>query len=433
MGNTLPPPTSPPDNSKLWRSWCLYDWANSAFATVILSALFPVYFAALVPEGGVSFFGIGRPIPAASLWGYTVAGSLLAIALFAPHVGAWADRRGWQKHLFILLTSTGALCTFGLGLPFSTTLSSAMLLFMAANFSFAGANVFYNAYLPILAKPEEFDQLSSRGFALGYVGGGVMLAIAFGLILGLPRSGLATIGEATRIGFLLTGIWWFCFALPAMRHLPKVAPQEVPARNYAAIFKELLSYPDLFRFLIAFLCFNDGVQTVIAVAAVFAKTELNLGQGSILGCFLLIQFLSYPGTLAFHRLTGKLGQKKALAVGISLFTGITVYAYFMQHAWQFWLLGVGVAFILGGCQAISRSLFAQFVPPARQSEFFGFYAISNKFASIGGPVLFALIGHLTGSTRLATLALASLFVIGMLILAGVNVERGRQAALRPSS
>ncbi|PLX79309.1 MAG: MFS transporter [Desulfuromonas sp.] len=433
MKSTSPTTTASPDNHRFWRPWCLYDWANSAFATVILSALFPVYFAALVPEGGLTIPGLGKPIPAASLWGYTVAGSLLVIALFAPHVGAWADRRGWQKRLFILLTCSGAICTLGLGLPFSATLGPAMLLFMAGNFSFAGANVFYNAYLPVLAKPEEFDLLSSRGFALGYIGGGVMLAIAFGLILGLPRSGLATIGEATRFGFLLTGIWWFSFALPAMRHLPAIAPQNVPARNYSAVFRELLRYPDLFRFLIAFLCFNDGVQTVIAVAAVFAKTELNLDQGSILGCFLLIQFLSWPGTLAFNRVTGKLGQKKALIIGISMFTGITVYAYFMHHAWQFWLLGICVALILGGCQAISRSLFAQFVPPARQSEFFGFYAISNKFASIGGPILFALVGHLTGSTRLATLALASLFIIGMLILAGVDVQRGRQAALAPPS
>jgi len=427
-------PLSPDKLRRARRGWCLYDWANSAFATIILSALFPVYFASLVPPAGGRLPGLADPVPASALWGYAVSGSLLLVALAAPYTGRLADRFGWQLRLLCGFALGGAAACALLALPGRGDYLLAAGLFMLANLGFAAGNIFYNAYLPLLAGPAEMDRLSSRGFALGYIGGGVALLIAFVLILKYRVFGFADLGAASRAGFLIAGLWWGGFALPTLLWLPKVPPGvgTIPValglREYLRTFARIGRYPDLLRFLLAFLCYNDGIQTIIVVAALFGSEELGLSQGSVLACFLMIQFLAMPGTLLCERLAGRFGTLRTLQLSLLVFMAITLYAYAMHHAWEFWLLAVLVALVLGGAQALSRSLFAGLVPAGQSSEFFGFFAISNKFASILGPFLFALVKHLTGSTREAILVLLTLFVVGLWGLRSVNLERGRQAA-----
>lgn len=410
-------------------AWCLYDWANSAFATVILSAVLPVYFAAIAPLGGIPF--LRRTIPVTAFWSYTVAASMLLVAVVAPALGNLADRHALKKPLFIGFTLLGTVATSLLVLAGNGNYLLAAGLFLFANIGFAASNIFYNAFLPDLATGIEADRLSSRAYAWGYLGGGLALALIFVLIEGHAWFGIASKGAATRIGFLLTGFWWLLFAIPAFRRLregsgrPSSNRLQTPA-DYLRLARELSGYPDLLRFLLAFLLYNDGIQTIIAIAAIFASAELGLGTGAILSCYLMIQFLAMPATMLTGRLTARWGAKRLVMVTLVIFAGITVYAASMHTAMEFWLLGLLVALVLGGSQALSRSLYASLVPPARSAEFFSFFAISSKFASILGPLLFALFIDLTGSNRLAILSLAVFFVIGMILLVGVDVERGRK-------
>ena len=418
------------------RAWCLYDWANSAFATVVLAALLPVYFAALVPDGGgqLSVFGLQRTLPASALWGYAVALSLGSVAVAAPFLGAAADRGRLRRPLLIGFALIGATATACLAAAGPGDYWLALLLFIVANAGFAGGNIFYNAFLPALADDKELDRLSARGYALGYLGGGLMLLIAFVLIQWPALFGFPGKGAATRFSFLLTGLWWAGFALPAFRHLRDdllPAPAGPPLRtlrDYLKTFAALRRHRDLLRFLCAYLLFNDGIETIIAVSAIFGSEELGLSTTTILGVFLLIQFVAWPASLLYGRLAVRFGTRRALAGGLILFLLITVYAYAMRTALEFWLLGFAVALVLGGCQALSRSLYASLTPPAQSAEFFAFFGISGKFAAIIGPLLFALVIDLTGSARLAILTLATLFVAGLALLATVDVERGRQLA-----
>jgi MFS transporter, UMF1 family len=407
---------------RAWRGWCLYDWANSAFATVILAAVFPVYFASLVPAPGATLPGFSEPVPATALWGYTVSGSLLLIALLAPYFGAVADRNGWQFRILAGAAILGSSATALLFLPTAGDYLLAAGLFILANLGFAGGNVFYNAYLPHLASADEMDRLSARGFAWGYIGGGIALLLAFILITFHSLFGIATVATASRWGFLCAGIWWGVFAIGTLKSLPKLPPVSTTTQpnllqDYLKTFRDLSRYPQLLKFLLAFLCYNDGIQTIIVVSALFGSEELGMSQGTILLCFLMIQFLAMPGTLLCENLARRFGTRRSIQITLLIFIGISIYAYIMRHSWEFWLLAVLVALVLGGSQALSRSLFASLVPKERSAEFFGFYAISAKFASILGPFVFALVRQLTGSTRNGILALAVFFVIGLLLLA----------------
>ena len=414
--------------------WCLYDWANSAFATVVLATVLPVYFASLVPEQGANLFWSSQAIPATALWGYIVSFSMAAVAITAPGLGNLADRRGWRRRLLIIFCLLGSFATCGLFFAGPGQYLLAAILFILANIGFAAGNIFYNAYLPDLASGHEADRLSARGFALGYIGGGLTLLIVFLMIQKHSWFGIADQGSATRLGFLLTGVWWLFFALPAfswLKSIPITSHARYSLRtprDYLKTFVELRQYKHLGRFLVAFLIYNDGIQTIIAVSAIFAREELGLGTGTILGCFLMIQFVAMPGALLFSRLAGHFNTKRAILVSLVFFTVITVYASIMKSATEFWILGFAVAIVLGGSQALSRSLFSSMVPKSRSAEFFGFYAISSKFASIFGPLTFALLIELTGSNRIAILALVVFFVVGIVLLTGVDTEQGRLQA-----
>lgn len=432
--NDISNTSSNQNRRKAWFGWCMYDWANSAFATVILSAVLPVYFATLIPAAGakINIINFVRTVPATALWGYAVSFSMLFVVLIAPYLGAWADANRARRQLLMLFCLTGSLATGLLVLTGADDYQSVLILFIIANVCFATGNIFYNSFLPALATPSEVNILSSRGFAYGYVGGGLMLVGAFLLIRFHTWFGFADAAVATRFSFLATGLWWLVFALPAFKYVREetftgtVLPLASGLRGYLKTFTEIKKYPDLLRFLIAFLFYNDGIQTIIAVAAIFASSELNISRSAILGCFLMIQFVAMPGALLFGKMAQTVGAKTAIQIALLFFVAITLYAGTMNTALDFWLLGFVVALILGGSQAISRSLFASMLPVGKSAEFFGFYAVSGKFASIFGPLLFALIADLTGSARLAISALTCFFVIGMVLLRSVDVNRGRE-------
>jgi UMF1 family MFS transporter len=428
----------PPTKKQAWFGWCMYDWANSGFATVVLSAVLPVYFVALVPADGalISLFGWQRLIPAAALWGYAVSLSMLFVAITAPYLGALADRKNLHRKFLVFCCLIGAFATGLLFFAKPGMYMVATLLFIIANIGFAGGNVFYNAFLPKLAANHELDRLSSRGFAFGYIGGGVALLVVFAMIMGYSSLGFTDKGAATRAGFLLTGIWWLLFAIPTFRyvriHSSPILPQTLHKgiKGYFKTLAEIKNYPNLFLFLIAFLFYNDGIQTIIVVAAIFGRQELALSQGTVLACFLMIQFVAMPGTLLFGRLAENIGAQKSLYITLIMFICVTVYAYFMNKAWEFWVLGFIIAIILGGSQAVSRSLFTSLIPDGKHAEFFGFYAISAKFASVLGPFIFALITQLTGSARLSILSLTGFFVIGIILLSAVDTSQQKNLSMR---
>jgi UMF1 family MFS transporter len=422
---------SHPTKKQSWFGWCMYDWANSAFATVILSAVLPIYFVSLVPEKGaiISLFGFSHTFRAASLWGYGVSFSMLIVAITSPYLGSLADRWSSHRRFLFAYCLIGSFCTSMLFFATPGRYIFASILFIISNIGFAGGNVFYNAFLPKLAQSHELDRLSSRGFAYGYIGGGIALLLAFAIIQGHAFLGFADKGAASRAGFLMTGIWWFIFTFPTYRyvHVPAspvmVDKQHGGISGYFRIFAEIKKYPSLLLFLVAFLFYNDGIQTIIVVAAIFAREELALSQGTILSCFLMIQFVAMPGTLLFGRLAEVYGAKRSIYLALILFVMVTIYAYFINTAGEFWLLGFVIAIILGGSQAVSRSFFSSLIPKGKHAEFFGFYAISAKFASVFGPLTFAIIIDLTGSARLSILALTFFFIVGILILTRVDTAR----------
>ncbi len=418
--------------------WCLYDWANSAFATVILAAVLPVYFVSLVPEAGVTLpFFPDYTFSATSIWGYSVSASMLFLAITAPILGALADRNGWHKRLMMFFWINGCVATALLAITNNNDYLLVAGLFIIGNLAFAGANIFYNAYLPLLTPANKSDQLSARGFAYGYIGGGLLLTLVFILILKFDTFGFADKGAATRFGFLLTAAWWFVFAIPTFAFLPKTEAQTTTnysfnLSGYVDQFKQLIKYRDLTIFLVAFLCYNDGIQTIISISAIYAREELQLTQGTIIGCFLMIQFMAMPGALFFARLGEKIGTVRAILISLTIFLLVCVFAYKMTTAYEFWILGGVIAIILGGSQALSRSLFASMVPIHQSAEFFGFFAISSRFATVFGPLLFALVADLSGSSRNSILAIGIFFIVGALLLLQVDVKRGRQLATKNS-
>ncbi len=404
------------------RGWYLYDWANSAFATVILAALLPVYFAeAVVPAGGARLFG--ATLSATSLWGYASGFSSLLVFLSAPLLGAMADasrsRRRWLIGCFLPgAFATSLLLTVGPG-----DVALALGLYIAAATLFVAANVFYDAFLPTLGPPAAQDAISARGFAWGYAGGGLLFLLDLLLIQLHGSFGLSK-EWAVRLALCSAGLWWGGFGLLAWRWLAE--PAGPPARRLSLpgalretglSFRGVLARPAMAVFCLAFLFYNDGVQTVVKMASIYGKDELHLGTGTLLGTLLLVQIVGVPGALLFGRIAVRIGARGALMLSLVIWIAVVFWGYRLAAAWEFWLLGAAVGFCLGATQALSRSFFARFVPPAKSAEYFGFYSVFAKFSAIGGPVLFALIRQLTGTARLSILALGAFFLVGLILLA----------------
>ena len=419
------------------RGWYFYDWANSAFSTTVVTVFLGPYLTAVTDnaadEGGL-VYPLGIPVLAGSYFPYILSLSVVLQVFLLPITGAIADRTRKKKRLLMLFAYIGALSTMALYLVQGSAYLFGGLLFVVANLSFGASVVVYNAFLPEIAEPDERDHVSSRAWALGYLGGGLLLAANLALFSAHDSLGLSA-GQAVRVSLLSAGAWWALFALIPLATLRERGSGRSDAKGAAvavAGFRQLLgtlraarAYPQTLLFLGAYLLFNDGIQTVITLTAVYAKAELRIGTGTIISTVLLVQFLAFIGALLLGACARYFGAKRVVLASLILWTAAVAGAYFLQAGavWQFYLLGAFIGIVLGGSQALSRSLFSQMIPGGQEAAYFSLYEISERGTSWLGPLLFGLTLQLTSSYRSALASLVLFFVLGFALLAMVDVRR----------
>jgi UMF1 family MFS transporter len=413
---------------KIINSWAMYDWANSAFATTIMAAVLPIYYSAISQPALTSS-------QSTAYWGYTNSVALLLIAIISPILGAMADYRGQKKRfltIFVIVGITGTALMY-----FLTTGDwlLASILFIIGNIGFAGANIFYDSLLPHIAKKNDIDQISTRGYAMGYLGGGILLAINLAMIMLSPEH---LTGLMTRLSLASVAVWWLVFTIPLWRNIPEpprqvfkgeidTNPLTAGFKRLGETFKEIRKYGELFKFLLAFWLYNDGIGTIIKMATIYGA-EIGIGQTDLIGALLMVQFVGIPFSFAFGWLAKKIGTKRSIYLALGIYTAISIGGYFMQSALHFWILGFSVALVQGGAQALSRSLYGRMVPKSQSAEFFSFYSVSGKFAGMFGPLIFGLVSQLFGNSRLGIVSLIIFFIAGALLLTRVDEEKGIQIA-----
>jgi MFS transporter, UMF1 family len=423
------------------RAWAMYDWAASAMQTTVMVAVFPIYF---VKVAGAGLPGAGATQRLATV--NTIA--LVVIALASPVLGAVSDYGGNKKRFIAGFMAVGAAAVAGLFFVHTGDLTLASWLFVLALIGVAGSFVFYEALLPHIARGRELDRVSTAGYALGYVGGGILLALNLAWIqkpawFGLPSGPGLDESAATlpaRLAFLSVAVWWLVFSIPLFRRVPEPPPRLEPDEQkgqsairmafvrLAETFRELRGYRQAFLMLLAFLIYNDGIQTIIKMATAYG-TELGIDQSALIGAILLVQFVGIPCSFLFGMLAGGIGAKRALFLGLLAYTAISILGFYMKTATHFYVLAGLVGMVQGGTQALSRSLFASMIPQHKSGEFFGFFSVFEKFAGIFGPLIFAGTIAASGSSRNAILSVIGFFAVGAAILAFVDLDAGRREAL----
>jgi UMF1 family MFS transporter len=424
------------------RAWALYDWANSAFFTTVVAAVFPVFYRGVAAKGRTDVI---------ETYAEATSYSMLAVALVGPLLGAVADVAGRKKTLLAAFLTLGVLATAGMFFLREGDWLAACWLFALGNIGVAGSFIFYDALLPAIARDDELDRVSSAAYSLGYLGGGVLLALNVAWILnpqwfGLPHGDELSSQERTlptRLAFLSVAVWWFVFSLPLLRRVREPArvrranePEGAvafvsafvsAARRLRETFRELRRWRQAFLFLIAMLIYGDGIVTIIRMAVVFGG-EIDVAQTDLILAILLVQIVGAPCAVLFGKLAQRIGAKRAILCGLGAYVGVSLIAFRMQSARDFYALALGVGAVQGGCQALSRSLFASMAPAHKSGEFFGLYGVLDRFASILGPLAFAATIKFTGETRNGALAIAAFFVVGGAVLCFVDVDAGRRAA-----
>ena len=436
--------TAPVNNRREILGWQLYDWANSAFTTTVVAALIGPYLTALAraaanANGDVSLFGL-IGVSAESFFAYCTSLSVMLQVLFLPLLGGIADYTNLKKRLLMLFCVGGAVATMLLFFVQGNLYWLGGVLFILANLSFGASIVFYNAFLPEITTEDQRDKVSSRGFALGYFGGGVLLALNLALVQGAESFGLTT-GLAVRISLASAGVWWLGFGLLSFARLRtraaihQLKPDEhyvtMGVRQISESFRELRRLPKTLQYLVSYLFFNDAIQTVIGLSSAFLAYELFVAKGLpeadatpfLLTLVLLIQFVAFVGALLFERIARVVGTKRAILLSLVIWSGVVIYAYgFLQTTTEAYVMGVVIALVLGGSQALSRALFSRMIPAGREASFFGFYEISERGTAWIGSLVFAIVLDTTGSDRQAILSLIVLFLIGMAILARTDTR-----------
>ncbi|MET9542305.1 MFS transporter [Streptomyces sp. NPDC006553] len=429
------------------RGWYFYDFACSVYSTSVLTVFLGPYLtsvarAAADAEGYVHPLGI--PVRAGSLFAYAVSASIVVAVLLMPLVGAIADRTGRKKPLLAAAAYVGATATAGMFFLAGDRYLLGTFLLIVANASISVSMVLYNAYLPQIAEPDERDAVSSRGWAFGYTSGALVLVLNLILYSGHDSFGL-TEGEAVRICLASAGVWWGAFTVVPLRRLRdrKVSPEGREGagggtvgsgwRQLRATLKDMRRHPLTLSFLLAYLVYNDGVQTVISQASVFGSEELGLDQTTLITAVLLVQILAVAGALGMGRLARSYGAKRTILGSLAVWTLILVAGYFLPADAPvfFYCLAAAIGLVLGGSQALSRSLFSHLVPRGKEAEYFSAYEMSDRGLSWLGPLVFGLAYQLTGSYRDAIISLVIFFVVGFALLARVPVRRAVEAAGNP--
>lgn len=425
-------------------AWAMYDWANSAYSTLLITTLNGYLLNVVFPEAetGNPVELFGRPVAGAVVYAWGIAFSMFVAAVLSPILGALADARANKRLWFRATALGGACCGVLLGLipPQYPWLVAA--LFVLTSFGFELAFGFYNAFLPEIADEQSMNRISAYGFACGYIGGGIALGLALALYLGGETIGIEDKVLRVRLGLVLMGGWWAVFSLPAIfilrdKSVPRSAalPFRIAGRQalreVRTTLGNLRQFQALAWFLIGFLFYNDAVQTVLTQASTFARAEVGLKDDSqLIPIILMIQFVSMPGALAVGWLADRIGQKAALYGCLAVWVGLLIYSWWVTTEHEFWIMGGIVALVMGGIQSVSRAIMGLMTPANRTAEFFGFFNLSSKATSFIGPFTFGLVVHQTGSARLAIISLTIQLLIGWALVSRVNIARGREQAQR---
>lgn len=422
------------------RAWYLYDWANSAFATTVATLFLGPYLTAMAKSAadlGGYVYPAGIPVDARSFWSYMVSLSVILQVLVLPVVGAIVDYGRRKREALAVTAYFGAFVTMLMFFVDGPHYLFGGVLFILSNVSFGASIVIYNSFLPQIAGPSERDDVSSKGWAIGYIGGGLLLALNLVLYLKADAIGISE-KMAVRISLCSAGAWWALFTLPAMFALRnRGAARSLPPGSSAigtafgqlrSTFRELRTYREAFAFLIAYLLYNDAIQAVLALATQFGSDELKMPVSQLTMAILMAQFVGFFGAIGFNWLARAITAHRAVMFSLVVWTGVLFYIYLsVKTSLEFFVL-VGIAsLVMGGSQALSRSLFAQLVPKGREAEYFGIYEISDKGTSWLCPILFGLALQFTKSYRLAILSLVVFFVAGLVMLTRVNMAKGERA------
>jgi UMF1 family MFS transporter len=413
---------------KIINAWSMYDWANSAFATTIMAAVLPIYYSVIASP-------VLTPNQSTAYWGYTNSIALILVALLSPVLGAIADFRGQKKRYLTIFALLGIGATALMYFLITGDWLLASILFILGNIGFSGANVFYDSLLPHIAQKDDIDQVSSRGYAMGYLGGGILLAVNLAMIMLAPEE---LTGLMTRLSLASVAVWWLVFTIPLWKRVPEPPrrifkeeamenPIQAGFKRLGETFSEIRKYGDLFKFLVAFWLYNDGIGTIITMATIYGN-EIGIGQTDLIGALLMVQFVGIPFSFAFGWLAKKLGTKRSIFLSLGVYSLIAIGGYFMTSAIHFWILGFAVAMVQGGSQALSRSLYGRMVPKAQSAEFFSFFSVSGKIAGVFGPLVFGLVSQAMGNSRLGIVSLIIFFISGALLLTRVNENKGIQVA-----
>jgi UMF1 family MFS transporter len=418
------------------RSWYLYDWANSAFSTTVISLFIGPYLTSVAESGAdasgmISLWGLDmRP---GSLYPYAVSFSVFAQVFLLPIVGGIADRIKSRNGLLAIFAYIGSISTMFLYFVKDGRYALGAFLLIIANISFGAALVVANSYLQDLAAPDKRDTVSSRGWASGYAGGGLLLLLNLVLYAGYESFGV-TQGEAVRISLMSAGVWWAIFTIITVRGLRSlnrpvgaVGSQALTAgfKELKVTLKDVRKYPETLKFLIAYLFYNDGIQTVIAISGTYAILELKLTEISLVFAILIVQITALIGALLLGRLSNSIGAKKVILLTLVIWTVMVIITYALPAGQQnpYLLIAAGIGFVLGGSQALSRSLYSQVIPRSREAQYFSFYEISERGTSWLGTFAFGVAFGLTGSYRQSVLLIIAFFVVGGLLLLRVNIRQ----------
>ena len=414
------------------RAWAMYDWAKSSFETTVGVAVLPVYWA------GVAAVTLGET-RATAYWGYTNSVALILVALMSPVLGAMADFMGAKKKFLAGFMGIGVLATAGLFFVGHGDWQLAATLFVIGTIGVTASTVFNDSLLPSIASDDEVDRVSTAGYAFGYLGGGVLLALNVVILTRPSLIGLADVSTATRVVFLSVALWWLIFSFPVLRKVAEPPrrletdetvsqnPVRVGFRRLRETFGEIRQHRELFKFLLAYWLYIDGVHTIQKMAVIYGD-ELDLPRSTLIGAILLVQFVGVPATFAFGAAAARIGARNGLYIALGVYSLISIFAFFVSEAWHFWLLAIIVGLVQGGAQALSRSIYATMVPRAKASEFFSFFSIFEKFGGVVGPTLFGVVATVAGSSRFGIVALVFFFLGGIALLTRVDIDEGRRVA-----
>lgn len=416
------------------RAWAMYDWANSAFVLVVVTAVFPIYFSNAAQASGLT----ADQATAELSWATTIA--MVISALLSPTLGALSDFLAVRKKLLAASVLIGVAGTAMLGVVAIASWQQLLLFFSIGRVALGLSFVFYDALLPHVAREEELDRVSSAGYALGYLGSALLLMALLFVIQSPATFGFADAGGATRFGFVAVAVWWGVFSIPILRRVPEpprlIEGDETSAAGAVRVtFSRLIetfrslrtSYKQAFLMLVAFMIYNDGIGTIISMAGIYAVSR-GLPAQAVIIAILLVQIVGIPFAFLFGNLASRIGAKASILIGVAVYAVISFVAYRMEDLNDFYLLAFLVATVQGGTQALSRSLFASMVPKHKSSEFFGFFSVFEKVAGVMGPLLFAVMIGVTGSAQTAILSVLIFFVVGGTLLAMVDVPAGQLRA-----